>query len=129
MTYFSSCLGVTFLSGGQSEEDATIHLNAINNVSLHRPWALTFSYGRALQASVISAWKGKAELVQAAQQELLKRAKVCTTGFHYTFLFMFNVLIFGLFFQANGLAAVGKYHGGEGGSAASQSLFVKDHAY
>ena len=97
--------GVTFLSGGQSEEDATIHLNAINNVSLHRPWALTFSYGRALQASVISAWKGKAENVQTAQQELLKRAK------------------------ANGLAAVGKYHGGEAGSAASQSLFVKDHAY
>lgn len=97
--------GVTFLSGGQSEEDATIHLNAINNVSLHRPWALTFSYGRALQASVISAWKGKDENVQAAQQELLKRA------------------------HANGLAAVGKYHGGEAGSAASKSLFVKDHAY
>ena len=97
--------GVTFLSGGQSEEDATIHLNAINNVSLHRPWALIFSYGRALQASVISAWKGKDENVQAAQQELLKRA------------------------HANGLAAVGKYHGGEAGSAASKSLFVKDHAY
>ena len=93
------------MSGGQSEEDATIHLNAINNVSLHRPWALTFSYGRALQASVISAWKGKDENIQAAQQELLKRA------------------------HANGLAAVGKYHGGEAGSAASKSLFVKDHAY
>ena len=104
MTDHVAVPGVTFLSGGQSEEDATIHLNAINNVSLHRLSALAFSYGRALQASVISAWKGKVENFQAAQQELLNRAK------------------------ANGLDAVGKYQG-EGGSAASQSLFVKYHAY
>ena len=69
--------GVTFLSGGQSEEDATIHLNAINQVPGRKPWALTFSYGRALQASVIAAWAGKAENVPKAQEELLKRAKVC----------------------------------------------------
>ena len=75
------------MSGGQSEEEATIHLNAINNVQLLRPWALTFSYGRALQASVIQAWKGKPENVKAAQDELLKRAKVCSFVTSYYFLF------------------------------------------
>jgi fructose-bisphosphate aldolase, class I len=69
--------GVTFLSGGQSEEDASINLNSINTISgIKRPWALTFSYGRALQASVLAAWKGKKENVAAAQEELLKRATV-----------------------------------------------------
>lgn len=68
--------GVTFLSGGQSEEEASVNLNAINQVPLLRPWALTFSYGRALQASVLRAWGGKKENVAAGQQELLKRAKV-----------------------------------------------------
>jgi fructose-bisphosphate aldolase class I len=97
--------GITFLSGGQSEEEATIHLNAINNVPLLKPWALTFSYGRALQATVLQTWKGKDEHVHAAQEELKKRAK------------------------ANGLAALGKYQGGSAGAAAGQSLFVKDHAY
>ncbi|MCP6116785.1 fructose-bisphosphate aldolase, partial [Klebsiella pneumoniae] len=53
--------GVTFLSGGQSEEEASVHLNAINAVDLKRPWVLTFSYGRALQASVLRAWGGKTE--------------------------------------------------------------------
>lgn len=70
--------GVTFLSGGQSEEDASIHLNAINSVPLLRPWALTFSYGRALQASVLRAWGGKKENIKAGQDELIKRAKVST---------------------------------------------------
>lgn len=64
------------MSGGQSEEEATVHLNAINQVQLLKPWALTFSYGRALQASVLQAWKGKPENLKAAQDELLKRAKV-----------------------------------------------------
>ena len=41
--------GVTFLSGGQSEEDASVHLNAINAIAGRKPWGLTFSYGRALQ--------------------------------------------------------------------------------
>lgn len=68
--------GVTFLSGGQSEEEASVHLNAINQVTLLRPWALTFSYGRALQASVLRAWAGKKENIAAGQNELLKRAKV-----------------------------------------------------
>lgn len=69
-------LGITFLSGGQSEEEASVHLNLINQVNLLKPWALTFSYGRALQASVLRAWGGKKENVAAGQAELLKRAKV-----------------------------------------------------
>ena len=67
---------MTFLSGGQSEEGASVHLNAINACPGKKPWALTFSYGRALQASVLKAWGGKADNVKAAQEELLKRAKV-----------------------------------------------------
>lgn len=67
------------MSGGQSEEEASVHLNLINQVPLLRPWALTFSYGRALQASVLRAWGGKKENVAAGQAELLKRAKVSKT--------------------------------------------------
>ena len=49
--------GVTFLSGGQSEEDASLNLNAMNVITaIPRPWSLTFSYGRALQSSVLKAW-------------------------------------------------------------------------
>lgn len=66
------------MSGGQSEEEASVNLNAINNVP-KRPWALTFSYGRALQASVLRAWQGKKENVKAGQDELLKRARVSQT--------------------------------------------------
>ena len=69
-------LGVTFLSGGQSEEDATINLDAINRCPGRKPWALTFSYGRALQASVLAAWGGKQDNVKAAKDQLLQRAKV-----------------------------------------------------
>lgn len=98
--------GITFLSGGQSEEEASVHLNAINNVGLVRPWALTFSYGRALQASVLRAWGGKKENVGAGQQELLKRA------------------------QANSLASLGKYTAGSVvGAGADATLFVANHAY
>ncbi|XP_074160645.1 fructose-bisphosphate aldolase A isoform X4 [Sminthopsis crassicaudata] len=68
--------GITFLSGGQSEEDASINLNAINTCPLHKPWALTFSYGRALQASALKTWGGKKENVKAAQEEYIKRATV-----------------------------------------------------
>lgn len=68
--------GVTFLSGGQSEEEASVNLNAINQLPLLKPWALTFSYGRALQASVLRTWGGKKENFTAGQEELLKRAKV-----------------------------------------------------
>ncbi|XP_015706229.1 fructose-bisphosphate aldolase C-like [Coturnix japonica] len=68
--------GITFLSGGQSEEEASVNLNAINRCPLHRPWALTFSYGRALQASALKAWGGKKENTKAAQEEYIKRALV-----------------------------------------------------
>jgi fructose-bisphosphate aldolase class I len=97
--------GVTFLSGGQSEIDATTNLNAINTVGLARPWKLTFSYGRALQASVLKAWGGKEENVVAAQKVLMQRA------------------------SANGHASLGKYEGEDKSAAAAESLFVEKHAY
>lgn len=68
--------GITFLSGGQSEEEASVNLDAINKYPGKKPWALTFSYGRALQASVLRAWGGKKEQIAAGQEELIKRAKV-----------------------------------------------------
>ncbi|NXF28189.1 ALDOA aldolase, partial [Rhodinocichla rosea] len=68
--------GITFLSGGQSEEEASLNLNAINRCPLPRPWALTFSYGRALQASALKAWGGKKDNTKAAQEEYVKRALV-----------------------------------------------------
>jgi fructose-bisphosphate aldolase class I len=68
--------GVVFLSGGQSEEGATAHLAAMNQVqSIAKPWALTFSFGRALQASALKAWGGKKENWVAGQQAFLKHAK------------------------------------------------------
>jgi len=67
--------GIVFLSGGQSEEEASVNLNAINQFAGKKPWALTFSYGRALQASAIKAWGAKVENIKAGQDELLKRAK------------------------------------------------------
>ncbi|RUS69575.1 hypothetical protein EGW08_022659 [Elysia chlorotica] len=97
--------GITFLSGGQSEEDATINLNAINTYAGRKPWPLTFSYGRALQASVLKAWGGEDANIKAGQDELIRRA------------------------QANGAAAVGKYAGGGEGAAGGESLFVANHAY
>lgn len=71
-----STLGVTFLSGGQSEEEASLNLNAINRCPLPRPWALTFSYGRALQASALNAWRGQQDNAGAATEEFIKRAEV-----------------------------------------------------
>src|SRR2546422_5279256 len=65
--------GIAFLSGGQSDEDATAHLDAINKVG-GTPWRLTFSYGRALQAAPQKAWSGKAENVGAAQRAFSHRA-------------------------------------------------------
>lgn len=97
--------GITFLSGGQSEEEASINLDALNKYPGKKPWALTFSYGRALQASALKAWSGKSENIKAGQQEFLKRAK------------------------ANSEAALGKYGGGVAGAAAAETLFIKDHAY
>jgi len=97
--------GITFLSGGMSEEEASLSLNEINKVSGPRPWSLTFSYGRALQQSCLKAWLGKDENIPAAQAVLLARAK------------------------ANGLAQQGKYLGGAGGEAAATSTFVKGYVY
>jgi len=67
--------GVTFLSGGHGEEEASLYLNAINQVPLSKTWSLTFSFGRALQASCLEAWGGKKENVKLAQEAFLKRAK------------------------------------------------------
>jgi fructose-bisphosphate aldolase class I len=67
--------GIVFLSGGQSDEDATAHLNAINARGPH-PWQLSFSYGRALQAPALKAWGGKEENVEAAQRAYYPRAKM-----------------------------------------------------
>lgn len=64
--------GIVFLSGGQSAEDATDHLNAMNAMGAH-PWQVSFSYGRALQAPVLATWQGKESNVEAAQKALLKR--------------------------------------------------------
>ena len=70
-----------------------------------KPWSLSFSYGRALQASVLKAWGGKAENVAAAQKELMKRACL------------------------NSLAVLGKYQGEEQSDGANQSLFIANHSY
>lgn len=95
--------GVTFLSGGSSEEDASLYLSAMNKIDgMPRPWALTFSYGRALQTSVLKAWGGKAENVKAAQEALLVSCK------------------------RNGDASLGKY---EGGTGATASDFVANYKY
>lgn len=67
--------GIAFLSGGQSDERATEHLSIMNKLG-GGPWALTFSYGRALQAAAIKAWGGKAENVPAAQAAFTHRAKM-----------------------------------------------------
>lgn len=64
------------MSGGQSEEEASINLDALNKYQGKKPWALTFSYGRALQASALKAWAGKNDNIKAGQAEFLKRAKV-----------------------------------------------------
>jgi fructose-bisphosphate aldolase, class I len=67
--------GIVFLSGGQSDEDATAHLNAINSRGPH-PWELSFSYGRALQAPALRAWDGKPENVEAGQRAYYHRARM-----------------------------------------------------
>lgn len=95
--------GIVFLSGGQSEESASIHLSAMNKVDAKcRPWSLTFSYGRALQSSALKAWSGDNNNRAACQAAFLERAK------------------------ANGLASKGEY---EGGSGDSESLYVKNYSY
>lgn len=97
--------GITFLSGGMSEEEASLALNDINHAPGPRPWSLTFSYGRALQQSCLKAWSGKDENIPTAQAVLLARA------------------------QANSLANLGKYEGGVGGEVANASAYVKGYVY
>jgi len=97
--------GINFLSGGQSEEEASLNLNAMNALETKKPWNVSFSYGRALQASCLKTWKGHKENVVAAQAVFLQRAR------------------------ANGEASLGKYKGGAGGESASQSLFVSNYVY
>lgn len=94
--------GVVFLSGGMSEIEASAALNAINTVNGLKPWYLTFSYGRALQASVLDIWRGLPENVILAQNMLLHRAK------------------------ANGLASIGKYTCEDD---AGKSLHEKNYVY
>jgi len=90
----SAVPGIAFLSGGQSDEDATAHLNAMNARHPNLPWALTFSYGRALQAAPQKAWSGKSENVGAAQKAFAHRARM------------------------NGLAATGKWKSADEKAAA-----------
>ncbi|MCH7864104.1 MAG: fructose-bisphosphate aldolase class I [Proteobacteria bacterium] len=77
--------GIMFLSGGQSEEDATAHLNAMNAKFAPTPWKLSYSYGRALQQSCLKTWKGEAGNVQAAQETLLERARANSAASAGTF--------------------------------------------
>ena len=67
--------GIVFLSGGQSDQDATAHLDAMNKIGT-LPWKLSFSYGRALQAAPLKAWGGKAENTATAQAAFAYRAKM-----------------------------------------------------
>ena len=76
---------INFLSGGQSSEEATAHLNAMNAMSAHLPWNVSFSYARALQDYAMKIWQGNDKNVLAAQKAFYQRAKL------------------------NSLAAIGKY--------------------
>src|ERR671926_194244 len=71
--------GIVFLSGGQSDEDATANLNAMNARGPH-PWELSFSYGRALQAPALKAWGGDSAKVEAAQKAFYRRGGVSRGG-------------------------------------------------
>lgn len=105
-TFVSAIPGIVFLSGGQSEEEATVYLNAMNQLTdAPRPWHLSFSFGRALQASCISAWQGKEENLAKGQEAFFQRAK------------------------GNSEATLGKYAGGAGGAGSTESLHVKDYVY
>ncbi|KAL8141336.1 hypothetical protein V2J09_007357 [Rumex salicifolius] len=96
---------IVFLSGGQSEEQATLNLNAMNKLKTKKPWSLSFSFGRALQQSTLKAWSGKEENVKKAQEVFLVRCK------------------------ANSDATLGKYEGGAAIEGATESLHVKDYKY
>jgi len=67
--------GIVFLSGGQKDRVATVHLNAINRLPGPKPWKVSFSYGRALQDAAMAAWRGRDENLKAGQQALDHRAR------------------------------------------------------
>ncbi len=71
--------GIVFLSGGQSEQQATMHLNAMNQMGKF-PWEISYSFGRALQASALKTWQGKLENVEAAQAAFHHRAKLTSAA-------------------------------------------------
>jgi len=82
---FQSCVpssvpGVVFLSGGQTDEEATVNLDAINRRTGEFPWEMSFSYGRGLQATPLKTWAGKAENIEKAQDSLLVRAKLTSAA-------------------------------------------------
>lgn len=120
-----SSTGITFMTGGQSEKDSTVHLNAINKFPGRKPWVLTFCFARALQTSVLLAWSGRDDQVNSAQGELLKRAKVSDhrdlgsikhTRYFIDILSCFEVYVTlpncdPFLFQANGEASLGQYAG------------------
>ena len=68
--------GIVFLSGGQTNEKATAHLNAMNAMDQAHPWQLSFSYGRALQEPPLKAWRGKPANVKIAQEAFHRRARL-----------------------------------------------------
>merc|ERR1712003_506909 len=96
--------GVTFLSGGISEEDSSCYLNEINKIDRVGPWALTFSFSRAMQSSCLKIWDGKKENIEKAQQQLLARAR------------------------ANAKASKGEYEYGSEPSL-EESLYVSNYVY
>jgi fructose-bisphosphate aldolase class I len=67
--------GIVFLSGGQGPLQATLHLSAINQLDMAKPWKLSFSYGRALQEEALDAWRGKQDALAAGQRAFVHRAK------------------------------------------------------
>jgi fructose-bisphosphate aldolase class I len=95
--------GIMFLSGGQSEVEATQNLNAMNQGT--NPWHVSFSYARALQNTCLKTWGGQPEKVKAAQDALLLRAK------------------------ANSLAQLGKYTSDGEAAEAKEGMFVKNYSY
>ncbi|KAJ4888524.1 hypothetical protein Rs2_28272 [Raphanus sativus] len=95
--------GIMFLSGGQSEAEATLNLNAMNQSP--NPWHVSFSYARALQNSVLRTWQGKPEKIEDSQKALLVRAK------------------------ANSLAQLGKYSAEGENEDAKKGMFVKGYTY
>ncbi|XP_020247289.1 LOW QUALITY PROTEIN: fructose-bisphosphate aldolase 1, cytoplasmic-like [Asparagus officinalis] len=102
----SAVPAVVFLSGGQSEEEATLNLNAMNQLKGKKPWSLSFSFGRALQQSTLKTWAGKKENVEKARAAFLARCK------------------------ANSEATLGTYKGDAAKvEGASESLHVKDYKY